>query len=170
MPHPGVVGRGARALIGLVVLADLVPLFVAAPDRFHGIDPTSWTVWLSLALLTAFSGWVVNMLFAKPWGWRTPAVLLAGAVGGGVVGVAVGGSFWGPILGAYVWAWSVAFLGLFGSSLVLAAALGTPGCEMRAFAHLRAKMRGIDPRLATCPGWLDRLDHVRLPRERTRRT
>ena len=48
------------------------------------------------------------------------------------------------LLGGYLWIWFVAFCGLLGPGHVLAAALGTPGCEMRSYRHLVTILRGGD--------------------------
>ena len=59
--------------------------------------------------------------------------------------------------------WLASFSSLLGTAHVLAAILGTPGCEMRAFAHLRSKFQGGDAGSVPCPGGIDRFDHVGGP-------
>ena len=45
-----------------------------------------------------------------------------------------------------------------GIAFLLAAFLGTPGCEMRSYNHLIAKLQGRDPTEHFCPGGVDFAD------------
>ncbi len=75
-----------------------------------------------------------------------------------------------PPLGVYVWSWLVAFTVLLGSAHILAAALGTPGCEMRSYAHLSTLLLGGDTKTVECPGGIDRLDHIGAKTQPSRAT
>lgn len=160
LPKPGILGLLVRAVLAVVILAGLFDAIVNPQDYWDGFsDPVaSLPLFIPLVLL---SGWVVNELLQKKWGWKPNLILLAGA--GIVLGIGAGqGNVWGAPIGYYVWAWELVFAGLLGPAFVLAVFLRTPGCEMRSYAHLRAKATGGDVAASVCPGWIDRLDSVRL--------
>ncbi len=160
LPRPGLIGIAVRLTIGALVAYMGYGAIVGAKEFWDGYsDPIGSLAYVGP--LAAFSSWVVNELLQKPWGWRPTGVLVVG----GLVAIAAGsvqGEPFGPLYGAYVWAWTLAFSLLLAPAQFLAAALRTPGCEMRSFADLRARLRGGDPTTVTCPGWIDRFDHIRV--------
>ena len=119
---------------------------------------------LGFLALVGFAFWgtsyVFNIALGLSWGQKTRAVVLAGAGVAAVIGVVAGGGFPNALVGIYLWAWFVALTGLLGPALLLAAALGTPGCEMRSYVHALTLLRGGDVRAVVCPGGVDRWDHI----------
>ncbi|MGB1585777.1 MAG: hypothetical protein ACPHID_01870 [Thermoplasmatota archaeon] len=160
LPRPGLLGILIRLTLGVLVLFMGYGAIVDAPSFWDGYtDPLGSLGYL--VPLALFSSWVVNELVQKSWGWKPLGALLAG------LGVAVGlgavqGDAFGPAFGTYVWTWALGFSLLLGPAHLLAAALRTPGCEMRSYAHLRAKLAGGDVGATVCPGWIDRADGIRL--------
>lgn len=161
LPRPGVVGRLIRLGLGMGVLLLLAGLLTGwREDRWAGRLPFDFGFGVLVALALYFTSYVFNIAFRLEWGRRTLAGVLAGAVVAGLGGLAVQGTFPNAWLGIYVWSWLVTFCAFLGPAHLLAAALGTPGCEMRSYAHLRALLRGGDVASVACPGGIDRLDHI----------
>lgn len=164
LPRPGALGILVRLALGLAVATIAWDALAHAPSYWDGIaDPLGMAP--LLAVLVLLSSWVLNELVRRSWGQRPTLVLLAGALGTVAVGAVQGDAF-GPAFGAYVWAWALAFSLLLAPAHLLAAVLRTPGCEMRAYMDLWTRLRGGDPRAVACPGWIDRLDSVRMRRRR----
>ena len=96
----------------------------------------------------------------SPSALKIPAYAGSQAGQRGRAASAAGGGFPNAVFGVYLWAWFVALTGLLGSAHLLAAALGTPGCEMRSYVHALTLLRGGEVGTVVCPGGIDRLDRV----------
>ena len=161
LPKPGVVGRLIRLGLGMGVLLLLVGLLTRwRDDLWAGLPPLEVSFAILVGLALYFTSYVFNIALGLRWGQRTLAGVLVGAVVAALVGLAAQGTMANAWLGIYVWGWLGAFCAFLGPAHLLAAALGTPGCEMRSYAHLRALLRGGDVSSVACPGGIDRLDHI----------
>ena len=161
LPKPGILGRFIRLGLGVGVLLLLIGLLTAwRDDLWAGRPPFEVGFAVLVVLALTFTSYVFDIALGLQWGQRTLAGILLGAGVAGLGGLAVRGSFPNAWIGIYVWGWLVAFCTLLGPAHLLAAALGTPGCEMRSYAHLRALLRGGDVSNVACPGGIDRLDHI----------
>lgn len=161
MMQPGFVGRAIRVLLALAVFGLGSGLVRNAPGFWDGISWSLHTIPLAAPIVLT-SAWVVNELTRLRWGWWTLAAILGVMAVAAGISWALGEGLWGPVFGIAFWTWMTAWVVLLGPALLLAAILGTPGCEMRSYAHLIARLRGRDIEAVACPGWLDRLDGVRL--------
>lgn len=72
--------------------------------------------------------------------------------------LALYGTWWAPPLGVFTLLWFIYWSAHLGVSLVLAALIATPGCEMRAIPHLWTRLTGRRTKEHYCPGFFDRLD------------
>lgn len=160
IPRPGLIGILIRLSLGTLVLFMGYGAIIDAPSFWDGYDaPINSLLYLGSVFL--FTSWVVNELLQKSWGMK-PALILFAGLGIAVATGAIAGNPFGPAYGIYLWIWVLAFSVLLGPAHILAAILRTPGCEMRSFAHLRAKLTGNDVSQSVCPGWIDRADGIRL--------
>lgn len=76
--------------------------------------------------------------------------VLAGAI---VFDLVVYGGIWGPPLALLLYIVGVYVHAHLGVAHILAGIIGTPGCEMRAYAHLSTILLKKDPtEAAICPG------------------
>lgn len=151
-------GRLVRGLIGLGLLGALswpVGRLGRLSDPATGADLTVW-------LLTAISLLAVPTILddGLAWGHGTRVQVLLTGIGLALMvsNMVLYDQLWTGLLALYmilVQAWALGTLGL---AYVLAAALATPGNELRSFAHLSSRLSSQrqPPRLA--PGALDRLD------------
>lgn len=161
LPRPGLVGVSIRVVLGIAVVFFLgLQTIRDTPSFFDGYSNPVGSVVPVLLLAVIWRG-VVNELVQRPWGWWPSIVALTG-LGLTVVVGALRGDPFGPPYGVYLWTWTLLVAVLLGPAFLLAALLRTPGCEMRSFMDLWARVRGGDPRAVACPGWIDRFDHVRL--------
>lgn len=160
LPRPGLVGVLIRLTLGALVGWMGYAAISDASSFWDGYDDPGNAISFLIPVLV-LSSWVVNELFQKSWGQRPAAILVVGLLVAVAVGALQGDPF-GPWFGTYLWVWVVVFAALLAPAHLLAAVLRTPGCEMRSFAHLRAKLGGRETEASLCPGWIDRADGIRL--------
>ncbi len=167
----GPLGRLIRLLLGVATLS----LFAAlvGPLRavlWSGEVPAHWSFYVALGFGLYLTSFVARILANRAWGQKPLVVALLGAAAATAVGYLTHGTPLAPPLGVYVWGWLVAFTVLLGCAHILAAVLGTPGCEMRSYAHLWTLLRGGDTETAACPAGIDRLDHIGAKTQPSRAT
>ena len=160
--RPGGLGRAIRAGLGLLTLGWLLFLLTVWRGELWGGGIPVRDVWFWA--LVGFALWgtsyVFNITFGLSWGQRTRTGVVVGAGLAGLIGGFAGGGFPNAVFGVYLWAWFVALTGLLGPAFLLAAALGTPGCEMRSYAHALTLLGGGDVGTVVCPGGIDRFDRI----------
>lgn len=141
---------GVAALQATVVAAGAIAeLRYTLPD-----DGAFW-------LLAVVGLWLTPTVYGiglrgRPGGWEWRAAVVAGAAASAGVGLIVGTAAGGATLWLLVWV-ALTF-GWLGVSLLLAAAIATPGCEMRSLAHLTARISRHDRDFVPCPGPLQPFD------------
>ncbi len=159
---PGLLGRALRACLGLATLGWLFLLLTEwRAALWVGELPVSHAgFWMLVAFALWGTSYVFNITFGLSWGQRTLIGVVAAAGLAGLVGLVTGGGFPNAVFGLYLWTWFAVLTGLLGPAHLLAASLGTPGCEMRSFAHAWTRIRGGDVGTVVCPGGVDRFDDV----------
>ncbi len=162
LPSPGPIGRIIRITMGLATLALLYLLLTMwRTDMWAGRLPLDDAAFYFLAGFALWvTSYVFNIMIRADFGQRTLVVILLGAASAGAVGYALEGALPNIALGVYLWAWFSLLCGLLGPAHLLAAALATPGCEMRSYAHLLSRLRGGDVGAVVCPGGIDRFDYI----------
>lgn len=162
--RPGAPGRTLRVALGIAVLSWLWALGTGWRTLWSGQVPWgNWGFWLLLAFAVYYTPTVFGLRFARQAGhWPLLGVAAALAAAAGASWL-TSGSPAGPAFGTALWLWLAAFAALLGVAFLLAAALATPGCEMRSYAHLAARLRGADATQVACPGMADRLDAIGSP-------
>lgn len=159
LPKPGPMGRLLRLALGSACLYanyDLVTL------REQIIEtPVQILPGLAILILVGICvfNYVVNIGFGR--NWRTwPSIVAIGvlmslaAVSWMAFGTA---NHWLP--GSVLWLWLTYLFAHLGTSFVLAAIVGTPGCEMRAIPEAFGKLRGHPTSEHPCPAtFITRLD------------
>lgn len=175
--RPGPIGRGVRLLMAALLLKfvwNLVrgPLVAAAAGQGLASwsvprDPLFWVV--MVALFWGFP-YVVNLSLGKDWRHRSQATVLGIVLSLGLFTLWRYGSFWSPALGWFLLLWLMLSCAYGAVAFLLAGLLGTPGCEMRAFHHLRVRLSGGERTEHHCPGFLDKIDvwEARLRERKTK--
>lgn len=165
LPRPGPIGRIVRLLLGLLLLQLLYALLTQGPrGMFDTSVPSHPTFWLSVAIAFYSIPYVVNIGLTRNWRRRPQFVIAALAGVLIVLDLALYGTWWGPPLGVFMFAWLVYWSAHFGLSFLLSGLIATPGCEMRALPHLWTVLTGRATKEHYCPRPIDRLDRW----ERTR--
>ena len=124
--------------VGIIVFASFIGLCCIGP----------WAVVLSGLLLISY---VVNIGFSRAWK-KWPAIISATAL----LAIAMAGylltdSAETVMLACAVWAWELYLFSHLGVAFVLSAVIATPGCEMRAFHDLYARLTGTSAKEHYCP-------------------
>jgi hypothetical protein len=157
--RPGPVGRlvrfglGALCLYALWVVMLNLKVFVA--------NPVSMLTELTLMIVAAIwvFNYVVNIGFSKSWNRRPLFVSMAVLLLSAGVAFVWSGSFDSLIFGVPLTLWLVYFYLHLGVSFVVAALVGTPGCEMRAIPELIGRMTGNLSEEHECPAaFITRID------------
>lgn len=156
LARPGPIGRLVRFGLGAASLW-AVSVLIRWPEELVSFPHNlMWFVWIAFGFHVF--PYIVNIGFGRDW--RRKPQIAVGALGavGGLASIVAYGTLWGPPLGWLVWAFMVYTYGHLGISMVLAAVIATPGCEMRALPHLWMITTGRETAEHFCPGFLNGLD------------
>lgn len=157
LDRPGLVGRAVRLLLGAWLIL-VCWTYVRYPEVFiqDGIPPLTTLLGIPIAL------WLIPPVVNIGWGtnWKAwPRYVSAGLLVVWILGnMLLGDSLWTPALGRFVWLLCLYTFGHLGLSFLLASAIATPGCEMRALPHLWTLLSGRATKEHFCPGFLNGLD------------
>lgn len=160
LPPPSLLGRLIRLLFGLAIFIWLLPgLIVSIPNLSNAADiPSNPFFWFIVGLTFLNMNHVINLGLGKSWDHK-PQLLFLATVGVALaVGVIGYGRFWAPPLATLLVLWLILINLPLGTAFLLAAVLRTPGCEMRSFNHLLAKIQGKNSTEHFCPGGVDFAD------------
>jgi hypothetical protein len=102
--------------------------------------------------------YVVNIGFGKSWRRRPLYLLLSILSVAALTGWFVSGSVDNAIFGWATWLWLVYVYGHLGISFLFAAAMATPGCEMRSIPDLLAWFTKQESKEHHCPGFITKID------------
>ncbi len=164
LPPPGPLGRLVRAGLGLGCLAVVRSVVEGWAALTGAVLPPGIGLWIIVALgLYAFP-YVVSLGFTRRSSRLPRWAALALGIGWAALNLALTGAVWSAGLGWAIAVWAAYTFGHLGVSFLLAALLATPGCEMRAIAHLLARLRSGNALEHACPGLLDPLDRWELGR------
>ena len=166
LERPGPIGRMVRLAMGILCLYALYVLLVYR----HSIMENPVSVLPEIVVIVFFAiliiNYVVNIGFGKSWRrWPSYISIAAGAALAGF-GWILFGTADHPLFGVGLWTWLVYFYSHLGISFVLAAAIATPGCEMRAIPELIGQIRGRETEEHHCPAsFITRIDAWERGRE-----
>lgn len=151
LEKPGPIGRIFRLTLGILCLYGLVEIVRVAP--FFVADPIGLLPGMSLMIMVGVCvfNYVVNIGFSRNWN-KFPVLVSLVAFGTmALVSYLVVGTPNSPILGIPIILWLGYFFAHLGISFVLASALGTPGCEMRAIPQLMGIVKHRESKEHHCP-------------------
>ncbi len=163
LPKPGWIGRSVRLILGVVLLDGAwsgirygYPALVEQVPQAGNWLPIAIALWLLPEVIDL--GWGVS------WHHRSQLAVLAFAGALSLGGGLLQGLWWPAALGWFVLGLTVYVFLHLGASFVLAALLGTPGCEMRALPYLWTRVTGRATSEHVCPGPIGALDRWELAR------
>jgi len=162
---PGPIGRIVRLLLGTWLLF-VCWTYIRYPEVFTGEAVPPWSTLIGIP----FALWLIPPVINIGWGTNLRAwprhvaagILIAWVLGNNLLG----GSWWSPGLGRFVWLFCLYTFGHLGLSFLLASAIATPGCEMRALPHSWTLLTRRETKEHFCPGFLNGLDGWERSRSR----
>ena len=155
---PAPIGRVVRVLLGLGALSFVYDAIAYRSEVFGSSPPDFYGWYLAIAVGLWVTPSVLNVGLSRRWGDRPRFVVVALLGATIALDLAVYGTIWAPPLGIVLLVWLIPVLAYLGSSFLLAAAVATPGCEMRAVPDLWARLRGRPQVEHACPQLLYNLD------------
>tara|TARA_R110002096_G_scaffold364311_2_gene557404 strand:+ start:12475 stop:13026 length:552 start_codon:yes stop_codon:yes gene_type:complete len=151
LPRPGPVGRLVRLALGLLCLWYVMGLIDMSASLITTDGHIRAVVWNGILIGLFLISYIVNIGFSRAWK-KWPALVSAGVfllVGG--VGYLTEGTVETNLLARTIWVWELYLFSHLGTAFLIAAVLGTPGCEMRAFHDLYSRLTGIPTKEHHCP-------------------
>lgn len=149
--RPGPVGRLVRLVFGglcLYYVYGLATVSGSVVNSDGSIRPLLWNGIIPGVLLVSY---VVNIGFSRAWK-KWPAIVSVMALGFfAIAGYLMSGTIETPLLARVIWSWELYVFGHLGTAFLIAAIIGTPGCEMRAFHDLYSRFTGVPTKEHYCP-------------------
>jgi hypothetical protein len=159
LARPGPYGRLLRLVLGAACLSAVYQLL--RDGSFVIQSPVTAIPNLAVLLIIEILLFhnVVNIGFGVNWGRRPTCVAVVLLLAAAAVSWLLFGTPNHPLFGAVLWIWVVYFYAHAGVSFVAAAAIATPGCEMRALPELLGKVTGRAAAEHPCPAsFIKKLD------------
>ncbi len=151
LPRPGPIGRSLRFGLGLLCVSFLSGLVDIRGNLVDSQGHAQELLWNGILPGLFLISYVINIGFSRSWK-KWPAFVSAAAlltISG--LGYLLEGSFESTIFARALWVWELYLFGHLGVSFVLAALIGTPGCEMRALHDLYSRISGAPTKEHYCP-------------------
>lgn len=152
LPKPGPLGRLLRLALAYLLLAGFT--YELWDDRAMltgGEFEPYGLIWNGLVIGLLVVSYVVNIGFSRDWK-KWPAAVSAGALAAlALADFALSGDWTGRYFGTGFFLWSLYVFTHLGVAFLIAAVIGTPGCEMRAFHDLFSKATGTEVKEHFCP-------------------
>lgn len=125
---------------------------IAAADALVGSDGHILSlVWNGILPGLFLISYVINIGYSRSWGKKPAIVSAVILVAVALNGYLSSGSVESEMLARVLWIWELYLFAHLGLSFILAAAMGTPGCEMRAFHDLYSRITGNPTKEHYCP-------------------
>lgn len=154
----GPIGRLVRLVMAAGLFLALAYPLASLPRLFDPALGSEAMTWLLTIIALLAIPYVLDVGLA--WGYGQRAQVMAAGVGLALLAsnLFLYGDLWGPILAIYALLLQVWVLGTLAVGYLLAAILGTPGCELRSYAHLASLVSDRAREPMFCAAGLDKLD------------
>lgn len=150
LPRPRVIGRIVRLGFGALCLSQVLGLTQVSGDLIGADGNIRSVVWNGIVIGLLLISYVVNIGFSRAWK-KWPAITSAGAfLAIAAYGYLTAGTIETSLLARAAWVWELYVFSHLASAFVLAAVIGTPGCEMRAFHDLYSRITGTPTKEHYC--------------------
>ena len=168
LPRPGPVGRLVRLAYGVLCLWYVYYLVQILPNLITAGGHVRPGVWNGVVPGLFLISFVVNIGYSRAWK-KWPAIVSAGVFAViAIIGYLTEAVIETHMLARTIWSWELYLFLHLGVAYVVAAVIGTPGCEMRAFHDLYSRITGIPTKEHYCPvGPLHPIDKWEARRART---
>ena len=141
LPKHGPLGRSVRLLLGGYFLYEFVDILTDSSPYVEFSGPGA-TWWFTTAVSLGVLSFAIGIGLGATWALRFLLAVLALGVAMAGVDLLQYGTIWGPPFGLLLYAVDLLGFGFLGLSLILAAILAIPGCEVGAIPSLAAKLSG----------------------------
>lgn len=169
LPRPGPVGRIVRLAFGLLCASYVVGLVDISDDLMTGDGHIRAALWNGILIGLFLVSYIVNIGFSRVWKKWPALASAAGFLVAGGIGYLTQGTVESGVLARVVWGWELYVFSHLGIAFILAAVIGTPGCEMRAFHDLYSRITGTPTKEHYCPfGPLHPIDQWEASRNRAK--
>lgn len=151
LPRPGPIGRLLRLVFGLICAWYVLQLIAVSGELMDGLGHLKPTIRNGLPIGLFLISYVINIGFSRAWKkWPAliSAVVLLMLAGTGYL---MQGAIETDLLARVAWTWEIYLFSHLGGAFIIAATIGTPGCEMRAFHNLYSRITGIPTQEHYCP-------------------
>lgn len=151
LPRPGPIGRLLRFVLGLACLYYVAGLIQVSGNLMGSDSHIKAIVWNGIVGGLILISYVINIGYSRAWK-KWPAAVSVGifiVIAG--YGYVTAGAIETGVLARSVWVWELYLFSHLGSAFVLAGAIATPGCEMRAFHDLYSRITGVATKEHICP-------------------
>ena len=151
LPRPGPIGRVVRLGFGLLCLYYIYGLLQVTDNLIDNNGHIRAVIWNGIFFGLFLVSYVVNIGFSRAWK-KWPAIVSAAAlaiVAG--VGYGMAGTVETTLLARSIWVWEMYIFSHLGLAFLIAAVIGTPGCEMRAFHDSYSRLTGVATKEHVCP-------------------
>ena len=151
LPAPGPVGRLVRLAFGILCLWYVYGLIQVSGNLIAADGSIRPVIWNGIIIGLFLVSYIVNIGFSRAWK-KWPALVSAStlAIIAGV-GYAMAGTIGTNWLARSIWIWELYVFSHLGLAFIIAGAIGTPGCEMRAFHDLYSRLSGVPTKEHYCP-------------------
>ena len=151
LPRPGLVGRLARLVFGVLCFWYVFGLINVQDNMLDASGQIRAFIWNGILPGFFLVSYVINIGFSRAWKKWPAAVSVGVFLLLAAYGYFTQGSFETLALASAVWVWEFYLFIHLGLSFLLSALLGTPGCEMRALHDLYSRLTGKPTKEHYCP-------------------
>jgi hypothetical protein len=151
LPRPGPVGRLVRLALGVLCLWHVNSLIQVSGDLISTNGSIQPLIWNGVIIGLFLVSYIVNIGYSRAWK-KWPAGVSAAALAIiAIIGYAMAGTIETNLLARSIWIWELYVFVHLGLAFVIAGAIGTPGCEMRAIHDLYSRLTGVSTKEHYCP-------------------
>ena len=151
LPRPGPIGRLVRLGFGFLSLYYIYGLLQVTDILIDNNGHIRAVIWNGIFFGLFLVSYVVNIGFSRAWK-KWPAVVSAAALAiAAGVGYGMAGAVETTLLARSIWVWELYIFSHLGLAFLIAAVIGNPGCEMRAFHDSYSRLTGVATKEHVCP-------------------
>ena len=151
LPRPGPIGRLVWLVFGALCLSHVYWLNQVNDNLMDADGHIRSILWNGIVIGLFLVSYVVNIGFSRSWR-KWPAIISAGVLAAiALYGYLTAGTAETSMLARTLWIWELYVFSHLGLAFALAALIGTPGCEMRAFHDLYSRITGNPTKEHHCP-------------------
>lgn len=151
LSKPGPIGRLVRLGFGYICLHYIYQLWSVRSALISEDGSIRSLLWNGIVIGLVLISYVINIGFSRSWK-KWPAIVSTLILLAGVgTNYLMFGTAQGQISALVIYIWLLYVFTHLGLAFMVAAVIGTPGCEMRAFHYLYTLLTGKETKEHHCP-------------------